>query len=644
MSVVTSLQEKIKKREIQFNLLCPYFKEEKKMEEILKIKISIIFLNDKEITNECFEVLKSKTLTIIKIIDNLQIICIYFMDCYPNIQSNDIKVITEIIFSLQNHNLNYFEINYNKDYDELIKYLNEAEKHLEKRDSIFYKQILNDSRKVYKKDDIKCVKETEKKFNELKVLFEKDGIDKINEKILILCNEPIIEEKDKIFSELKKIMKIFKISKNDNEINNIKNAIILILKREYIFNATSSIIFFIEQIRAEAGNYSGIIRNVMLAFKAKTKISTLRKKLEFLNNINIDPLNGENEYINILMILNGKEEILKFLFNTTIQEYLDLEKIILESNFSNISINELLDMEKCVEFFKNFRKIEYLRLRQDDEVIKLLKEILSKYEYEKISINFTNFINSYSKIKELKLSLDKPTFLKYNIENIINGSTFIISNTKENSFQCIYKKQDKFLKLSEAKENIISIRDRVKLSEEITPLYKYFIESIEEILYISNVLNHIYKKGFSRTIIVKIIFESNNEIEHKRNEDKIHFKKKYIMDDQEKDKIEIYKKLENILLELKDKQIIGYESKSLIRFIYGYQYHLFYNYLIKKNKNDNIIHLLKYITNDLYINDVSEFKIEEKGVKDNIEDYINNIDIYLNDLLYKNNLTLNKIY
>jgi len=36
------------------------------------------------------------------------------------------------------------------------------------------------SRKKYQKDDKKCIEETEKKFNELKNLFEKDGIDKID--------------------------------------------------------------------------------------------------------------------------------------------------------------------------------------------------------------------------------------------------------------------------------------------------------------------------------------------------------------------------------------------------------------------------------------------------------------------------------
>ena len=46
MKVITSFQEKIKKNEIQFSILYPYFKEGGQMEVILKKRISIIFLND----------------------------------------------------------------------------------------------------------------------------------------------------------------------------------------------------------------------------------------------------------------------------------------------------------------------------------------------------------------------------------------------------------------------------------------------------------------------------------------------------------------------------------------------------------------------------------------------------------------------
>ena len=159
-------------------------------------------------------------------------------------------------------------------------------------------------------------------------------------------------------------------------------------------------------------------------------------------------------------------------------------------------------------------------------------------------------------------------------------------------------------------------------------------------------MNNIYKKGFPRIIIIKIIFSSddNSGDKNKLDEDEINVKKKYIIDDLEINNKELKVQLKNILITLKEKQIIEYKIKPLTRFIYGYQYNLLFNHLKKNNQNNYIIHLLKYITNDLFESEVSDFKIEEKEEEDIIENCINNLDTYLNELLNKNNLNLNKIY
>lgn len=65
---------------------------------------------------------------------------------------------------------------------------------------------------------------------------------KLMKKLWFYTPKPFIENKDKISKELKKLMEIFKISKNNND--NLENDIILIVKREYFFDATSSIFFF----------------------------------------------------------------------------------------------------------------------------------------------------------------------------------------------------------------------------------------------------------------------------------------------------------------------------------------------------------------------------------------------------------------
>ena len=245
MRVIASLLKKIEENEIQFNILFPYFKEGGYTEEKLKKKISIIFFNNEEATIKYFEILKSKVLTLITIKEHFTLVCRYFMNFYPNVHKDDINNITKIILDLESKSLNFFELHYKKEYDKYKEYLDNAEKSLEKTSSAFYNKIFNDSKKKYKDDDIKCVEETEKQFNKLQKLFEKEGIDEIDEKFLEACTKSFIEDKKKIVSELEKLTKIFKIPEKNNEIEDIKNNILLIVKREYILKALSSIIFLI---------------------------------------------------------------------------------------------------------------------------------------------------------------------------------------------------------------------------------------------------------------------------------------------------------------------------------------------------------------------------------------------------------------
>ena len=78
----------------------------------------------------------------------------------------------------------------------------------------------------------------------------------------------------------------------------------------------------------------------------------------------------------------------------------------------------------------------------------------------------------------------------------------------------------------------------------------------------------------------------------------------------------------------------------MIRYIYGRQFNLLSNNF--KQKDDNIIPLLKYITNDMYKKELDNFKPKENGQK--IQDNINNCEKYLTEVLNINKLCLKKIY
>ena len=397
---------KIKHFDIKAKHIYKFFKEGKQMEEILKERISIAFQYIGGNYIEFCEQLKSKALKIVEILDNLKLIYQYLIYFYPNVQKEKICSIINTILFLEENDLNEFEIYYKNDYDKYIKYLDEAKIGMEKKNSEFYHQIYNDSRNTYEKDDLKCFEVTNIKFNELRNLFEENGIDKVDEKILALCFKSFIEEEIDISSELEKLIQIFKINNNKNyDINALKNDIIIISKREYIVKAISSIIFFIEQTGAQKGDFTSSIKKVMKAFKEKCNILSLKNNITLLNNLDIDFINGDNNYVNILIELNQRKEIIQFLFNATIQDFHNLKEILLENNINFMTENDLLDLEKCLEFFIDIGKLDDLKIKNDYEIIKIIKENASKAGNKDIAIHFKRFINNCSRMKEFKSSL-----------------------------------------------------------------------------------------------------------------------------------------------------------------------------------------------------------------------------------------------
>ena len=582
---IDTLKKNVKNCEIKFNILYPFFKEKSQMEEILKERFSIIFIDDSEGCNYYFEILKSKVLTIIKIIEDFKLIYNYFCIFYQNIYSEDINNILQIIHSLENNNLNYFEMKYKKDYDKYIKYLDKAKNGIERINCKFYNQIYIDLRKIYEKDDLKCFEETEIKFNELKKLFEEKGIDKIDEKILILCTNSFNEDKKLIYSELEKLIKIFKISENkNNDINTIKNDIILISKREYIFNATSSIIYFIEQSGAQKGNNTSVIEKVMILSKENTNFLSLKQNIILLKKLGIDFINEENDYLNILIELNQKEEIIKFLFNITSKDCHNLKEILSYNNNSLIALNEIIDIEKCVEFFKGLGKLEDIKLKYDHEIINTFKVNATKTENKQIINHFKRFINNYSRIKEFQSSLVE-NFIKLS-KHFSESISFRLLKNQNIDNQFLFGKYIQDNNNNNYTNNLVNDKHGILSFDKRDPSFIFFSEGLQ----FFSIMTSFFKRN-------------NNNINLKDNKD-IHDIK--IKESSENSSLLIsnLKKEKEIINELNSKikklEALLKENDKEITEIKGEK-----NNLIKK------INDIKNISNNNKINELMD-KLEEK--------------------------------
>ena len=198
--------------------------------------------------------------------------------------------------------------------------------------------------------------------------------------------------------------------------------------------------------------------------------------------------------INPINLKGKKEEIemekIKILFNLIIQECSYLKEIASKSENSLISINEVLDMEKCVEYFIDLGNLDDLKF----------KEKISKSEYENILIQFNKFIINYGRIKALQSSL---------VENFIKKA----KEFTENGFSILLKNQNNE-KSTDEKDNKNTVNNFFNNANEIisfdknAPSLKLFLEEEKEFF---NKMNNYFQKIDNDLKNKEAILEKKNE-------------------------------------------------------------------------------------------------------------------------------------
>ena len=638
---ISSLEEKIKKFEIKYSEISVFFQNEKN-KNILKERLLYLNILDENKQQKSFAYLEQKYKEIKNKIDDLELIYSDFRDFFYQKHEQDLKKLTEICFHLKNESLNYYEKNVVEDYKNYSKYLDEAKKRQNLKRSTFFNEILKYNQKiVFKNSEDKALEETEKTFKNLKKIFEREGISKINEKIVSICIHPFLENEENLKIEIKTLSEIFGINAKLDE---IYEAILLFSKRGLIFDIANALHIFISVIKSIKTNFSKCIEDIIASMKENKGIQTIKFCNNMLKDLKIfDGKERENKLLNILIKFKEQPDSIQFLFKTTAQDITNLQEIASSNDKNNfVTVNDILDLGKCVEFFKTIGTLDQIKGMEDSVIYEKMKNKVK--EKEDISVLLERYVNNFSQIKLLETSVDKTKFLKYQIQTLFKGCEFILSNEKEE----ISKNRELLFKCTCINENviysrddIISLRDRALLAKKKTSEYKYFTDSISEIINISNILKELYIRGYPKIINIKILYKVDFIIKS-MDETEINPHLKFYFDNKNKNSFkEILSELKKIFEELKEKQLEAYKTKPLIRYIYGRQFNLLKN-ISDKNKVKQLEPLLKYITNDSYKKKVEKFNLSAQG--DLIQDNINNWNYYLEKVLKSNSLDLKKIY
>ena len=644
--VISSLENKIDKLELKYNDISIFF-ERTKNKNAFKEKLLYLYFSDEAKQQSNYLKLESKVNEIKNKIDDFELIFGDFRDFFYQKHEKDLEKLTKICFDLKNNNLIYFEKNLTKEYDAYSKYIDGARKRKNLKRSVFFNEILkNNKNNLYKNNEEKALEETEKSFSKINIIFKPDGLNQIDENLLELCLKPFGGKRDGLSTELNILGEIFG-EKAENK--DLLDGILLFSKRKYIFETVNAVHNFFSEIKPKKTDFSKIVESISLKLKEKKDIQTIKEcndKLKELKIFDEYDIENDNKLINILIKFKEQPDSILFLLKTTIQELSNLQEIATfnDNNNNIVNVNDILDMQKCIEFFNGIGTLEQLVNMNDSQLYEMMdKQLKAKKD---IYVYFENYVNNYGQIKLLKTSVDTTEFLKYKIQNLFKGCQFLLSNDKENPnskellFKCIYTRE-KNKKAVYTRGDIISLRDRALLAKKITKDYKYFIDSISDIINISNILKEIYIRGYPKIINIKVDYKVE-VINVNKDDIKINPDLKYYSEDKIKNNFkEISTELRNILIELKQKQLEGYKKKPLIRYLYGRQFNLLYS-ISDPTKRSQIEPLLKYITNDSYKIGVDDFKIQMEGdlIDNNIKDWEN----YLNKILQKNKLGLNIIY
>ena len=228
---------------------------------------------------------------------------------------------------------------------------------------------------------------------------------------------------NKIESELKTLIDIFKIKEEIN-LKEIIEGIILIYKRQFFLNIAVAVNTIIENLKVSKTNFSVYIKDIIRKLQEKNGIDTIRKCRNTLIELNIlDEKENYYFFFEILFLFGKYPNSINFLFETPIQECRNLIEVLLDKDDALISVNDLLNMEKCIEFCLNIARYEDLKKIEDIEIMHRLKVNVS--ENEGILSNIKNYINCYincyNEIRMLQASLDKSNILKDIVKGLLNN-------------------------------------------------------------------------------------------------------------------------------------------------------------------------------------------------------------------------------
>ena len=465
LSLLNEIKTNIEINEISYNdIYLFYNKNEEKNEKKLLSRLKLIF--PKEEDAEKYMDIIDKDYNEIKIIlDDLELILNDFKQYYPNKESENFKILEELINNIKNSKFNNYKNIYSDKYNRFISsYKNGADERALKEKSLFFKIIFNNKKLFYEDDDDSCIKETIKSFDSLKYIFNKEDINLVDKEALkVVLNKIKDMKKEDISKEIGILEKIFEKEINNLDYNKEEITDILI----YIINN----LILNKELKDSSNNNSK-------AFEVKKEIKDNKKKI-VLKKIKLDDINIKAEKTKID---NNK----KIVFEKTKLDDINIKAETKNKNiiFEKIKLNDLIiKAEKA-----NNKKVVFEKIKLSDLIIKAEKTKLDNNKNMEIPSDNNDIISDIEeknkkifeleklnkelteKINRLKNDLDNKKSENKNLDEKIKELNDLLNKEKNNNI-AMEKIESKGPDNGKVEELMEKIKEKDKELNEIKSRY-----------------------------------------------------------------------------------------------------------------------------------------------------------------------------
>ena len=410
--VIEDVYNDIINGEISYKDINYFYNNNKK--DTLYERLLLINLNDLDSANKSQKTLDEYIDNINKILNDLILINADLVQFLYNKESETIKILNDIMANINNGQLNFYKNIYDTYNDLVLKFKEKAVKRALIKKSSLFNSIYSRNLQIFKTNDEKCIEETELKFDQLFSIFSEKGVHSLNQEILQICLNTIKgQKKEVIDKEMDILIKAFQDRLIDINYNKeqIMHSMIILSKKEDIYKAASAISIFIEKIGAIKDNYYMKMINILSNLKNTNDEKIIESAMESLlyGSVDIDILyekNRKGNYLNILFKFTEQPESIIFLIKRSVEDCRSLQELVGEIENGFLSSNDIIELEKCVEFMNKIGNEQAIKKKKDIEIIKSFINEVEKNQG--IEVYFSRYIDNYPELKNLiEYGLDK---------------------------------------------------------------------------------------------------------------------------------------------------------------------------------------------------------------------------------------------